>query len=216
MGKGKNKKSMITILDKEFARNSIAVGAKLLLLGLLPDLNECPYFEKNFKEKIYRNVDHLFDHKEETINNHPYHHLFIAETLMKLGYAVFREQFDNNFSDELGFYRTVFRDYMNLHPDMYEKYNDFKQKESLDEKIRVLQTHDIKGYLRVKKKYMHQLKDAVEEVSLYSQKNRKEIKNRFEKQKYDNIMALKDDFYQITALFKGVFNGNNFSSLSKL
>ncbi|MBW2995481.1 hypothetical protein KY312_03935 [Candidatus Woesearchaeota archaeon] len=204
MGKGKKKqKSLEIVLDDEFYVNSAAIGAKLVDFDLWPDFSECIFFHENFEDKLYSNVQHLLDNRQERKNYHPHHHLYVGEILMKLGFAALGRTFETVFSDELGFYRTLFKEYMSLQPDIYKKYTGFR-KNGLQERLDALKKHCLKGYIKVKKSDLLQMKDTIELMGMFSAKDRSEIKDRHEKQKYDAIFQLKEDFYEMAALFKGV------------
>jgi len=118
MGKGRNKKNKrqkagsakdkrlkkhhkkeIEVLTDDFVDNMMVTGARLLDYGFFPDFENCPYFKKNFKEKLYRNIQHLMDNRDEAGSNHPYHHLYLAESLLKLGYSALGKGFEEDFPD---------------------------------------------------------------------------------------------------------------------
>jgi len=199
------KKKQVNVADEKFIRDAANLGGVLVKLGLMPDLSKSTIFKRNFNDKIYRNIEHLFDNHAETETHHPYHHLYLAETILKLGYFVYGKAFEENFRDEIGFYRTLFKDYMSSHAKMYQKYEQFKAKESLDEKVRVIRAHDPKGLLKVRKPDLRKIRNGVYEVNHCCGLNKTEL-NKGEKSTYRKIMGVKDQFFELAAMFKGAFS----------
>jgi len=192
MGKGKKKqKSLEIVLDDDFSVNSAATGAKLVDLGLWPDFSECIFFHENFEDKLYSNVQHLLDNRQERKNYHPHHHLYVGEILMKLGFAALGRTFETIFSDELGFYRTLFKEFMGLQPDIYNKYAEFR-KNGLRERLDVLKRHCLRGYIKAKKSDLQQMKDTIE---MAKKKNIKcvaltHVKPSFRRKEIENLMEM--------------------------
>jgi hypothetical protein len=187
-----------------FSETSIGLGREMQRLGLIPDFSECPMFSSNFREKIYRNVEHLLDGKDEEANYHPHHHLYLGEMLLRLGYAVYGKDFRQRFADELGFYSTVFASYSNKN-DVLHKYLSLR-KQNLEERLRVLKAHDVKGAIKVDKAHIRYILSAASEIRNYESMSAHLIQTaeKNEKERRKKILKIKDDFYQIAALFKGV------------
>jgi hypothetical protein len=190
-----------TILDQDYTRQFVNAGAALINNGLFPPLDGSDKFGEDLRAKIHRNVQHLFDHREETIDNHPFHHLYIGEVNLKLGYAIYGFFVTDDFRDEIGFYRVVFSEYIIQHPEAYRKFLAFKKKGNIDEKIRVLQTHDPKGLLRIRKFDTRMMRKGLEWLDIYEAKP-----NKDEREKYQQVKPYRADLHELCALFKGAVN----------
>ena len=197
----KHHKKEIEVLSPDFVAHQMEVGARLFDLGFFPGFEHCPYFRKNFQDKLYRNIQHLMDNRDEEQNNHPYHHLYLAESLLKLGYSALGRSFEQDFSDEVGFLRMLFKEYKFANPKQYVKYEEFKESQGLEERVRVLKSHS-GGLLKVKKEYLKMLRDGAYAIKVCSEHPKDELTG-FHRKHYKTLNELKEDFYQIAALFKG-------------
>jgi hypothetical protein len=199
-----------SVFGATFAESAMRLGSEFCRLELLPDFSSCPKFDLSFREKIYRNVEHLLDGKGEEANYHPHHHLYLGEMLLKLGYAVYGKDFRQKFADEIGFYSTVFASYGNKN-DVLQKYLTLR-KQTLEEKLRVLKAHDAKGAIRVGKGYVREMLGALSEIRNYENMNQVAVRTskKREKNRRKKVLHVKDDYYQLAALFKGV---NGFAEL---